>query len=38
MLALAHDFYPPVTHLLAEAVAGWVIVGTFLLLLLLALL
>lgn len=33
MLALAYDYYPPVTCLLAEAVAGWAIVGSFLVLL-----
>ena len=36
MLALAYDFYPTVTHLLGEAVAGWGIVGTFLMLMALA--
>ena len=36
MLALAYDFYPTVTHLLGEAVAGWAIVGTFLMLMALA--
>ena len=33
MLALAYDFYPTVTHLLGEALAGWTIVCTCLMLL-----
>jgi hypothetical protein len=33
MLALAYDYYPTVTYLLGEAVAGWAIVATFLILL-----
>jgi hypothetical protein len=33
MLALAYDFYPPVTDLFGEVVTGWVIVGMFLVLL-----
>ena len=36
MLTLAYDFYPTVPHLLGEAVAGWGVVGTFLILMALA--